>query len=336
MVRVALQAGVAYPGHFRAFFQPAGHLQGTLAVAPDAQVQGLQAQVQVEGVLRALGRAQVPHQVGGGLHDIGRLAEAFGIGEAVVGGIGRGEAGEAFGVGFPWEVPAVHHGAAHAHAMSVDVFGGGMGHYVRAPFEGTAQDRSGEGVVHYQRKPVAVSCSGPASDIKYFDTGIGEGFAKDQFGPGPDGRLDLFVGSIGLQESDADPQPGQRDAQQVEGAAVDVVGGDDVVSCTGDVQDREQVGRLPGGGEDGSHAALQVIDPGSHGVYGRVLQAGVEVSALFQVEQPAHLVRGLVFEGCALDDGNLPGLPFSGCISGVNTTGVNLCHSVRVFDKDRV
>ena len=171
----------------------------------------------------------------------------------------------------------------------------------------------------------------PAFDVKDFHTGVGEGFPEDELGIGPDGGFNLRVGGIGLEEGDADAQFGEGDAQQVEGAAVDVVGGDDVVSGAGYVDDGKEVGGLAGRGEDGTHAAFQGIDLGGCLVHRGVLEAGIEVAGFLQVEQAGHLVGGLVFEGGALDDGNLPGLAFPGLVACVDAEGVKFCHIESLF-----
>ena len=291
------------PGHFGTVLQPLRYFEGALAVPADSQVQGLQTQVQVEGVLGALGAAEVPHQMGHGLGDVGRLAKLLGIGKAVVGGVGGGEAGEFVGILVPGEVAAVHQGTAHGDAVAVDVLGGGVGDDIGPPFKRTAQHGGGEGVVHHQRQAVFVRHLGPALDVEDLYAGVGDGLPEDQLGVGLDGGLNFLVAGVGTQEGDADAQFGKAHAQQVEGAAVDVVGGDDMVPGAGDVEHREEIGGLARRREDGTHAALQVVDLGRHGVYRGVLQTGVEVAALFQVEELAHLVRRFIFKGSALNDG---------------------------------
>ena len=317
MVRVAFQAGVVYPGYVRAVLQPAGHGEGAAAVARHPQVQGLQAQVQVKGVLGALGAAQVPHQMGDGLGDKRGFSKLLGVGEAVVGGIRRGEAGEFVGVLFPGEVAAVHYGSAYAGAVSVNVFGGGMRYNIGPPLERAAQHGRSEGVVNHQRQAVFVRHGGPAGNIQHLYAGVGEGFPEDELGVGADGGLNLAVRGIGLDKANFNAEFCQCNAQQVEGAAVDVVGRDDMVSCAGDVQAGKQVGGLAGGGEDGAHAAFQGAKLRRHGIYRGVLQAGIEVPGLFQVEQAAHLVRCLIFKGRALDNGKLPRLALLGAVAGM-------------------
>ena len=206
-----------------------------------------------------------------------------------------------------------------------------MGDDVCTPFKGTAEVRGGEGVVHRQGKSVFVGHPGPALDVEDLHARVGEGFSEHQLGVGPDGGLNLLIAGIGLDEGNLDAHLLQGDAQQVEGASVDIVGGNDVVSAAGDVDAGKQVGRLAGGGEDGAYAAFQVVDLGGRGIHRGVLETGIEVAGLFQVEEFSHLVRGLIFEGGTLDDGNLAGFSLAGFVSCVDAAGVNLCHIVCSF-----
>ena len=151
VVGVPGQAAEAHGGDLGMLCQVFRHRLAVLTVPRHAHVEAFQAQVQVEGVLGGLDGAQVPHELGGALGDEGALlAEAPGIGDAVVAVVGGAQAGEFVGVGHPVEASAVHDGAPHRYAVAVHVLGGGVGHDVGAPLEGTAVDGGGEGVVHDQ------------------------------------------------------------------------------------------------------------------------------------------------------------------------------------------
>ena len=328
---VSFQAGIVHPGHLGAVLQPGGHLQGALAVAADPQVQGLQAQMQVKGVLGALGAAQVPHQMGDDLGNVGRLAELFGIGEPVIGLVRGGEAGEFVGMAVPGEVAAVHDGPAYAHALSVYVFGGGVGDNVGPPFEGTAEHGRGKGVVNHQGNAAFMGDARPFLQVQHLYAGVGEGFAEQKLGPGAEGGPDFVLPGVRVYERDVYAELLQRGTQQVERAAVDVVGGDDVVSRPADIQAGHQIGRLSGRGEDGAYTAFQVADLGGHAVTGGILEPGIEVAAVFQVEQAGHLLGGVVFERRALDDGELPGFSFSGMVTCVDAARINGLHKRIIF-----
>ena len=84
VMRVVRQVGIADPLDVRIVFEESGHLQRALAVALHPDVQALETEIEVEGVLRALDGAEIPHQLRGRLGDVGKFAELFGEGDAVV------------------------------------------------------------------------------------------------------------------------------------------------------------------------------------------------------------------------------------------------------------
>ena len=82
------------------------------------------------------GYAHVPHQVGAAFGDVGSGTELIGVDDAVIGIIRRGQAGELVRVSLPVELAAVHDHAAQSGGVTVQVFGGGVHHNVRAELKG--------------------------------------------------------------------------------------------------------------------------------------------------------------------------------------------------------
>ncbi len=111
-------------------------------------------------------------------------AEALRVGDAVVALVRGAQAGELVGVGHPVELAAVHDGTAQHSAVAVHVLGGGVGHDVRAPLEGAAVDRRGEGVVDDQRYAVGVGGLGEVLDIQHGQGGVGNGLTEHHLGVG--------------------------------------------------------------------------------------------------------------------------------------------------------
>ena len=81
-----------------------------------------------------------------------------------------------------------------------------------------------------------------------------------------------------------------------------------MIPAGGQVEHSEKVRRLAGGGEHRRRAALQFGDLRGYIIIGGVLQAGVKISAGFQVKQLPHVLPRRVFERGRLHDGNLPRL----------------------------
>ena len=78
-----------------------------------------------------------------------------------------------------------------------------------------------------------------------------------------------------------------------------------MAACLANVEEREEVGRLTGGGQHSRSAALQFRKLRCHIIAGRILQARIEVPGRLQVEQLAHLLARIVLKGRGLDNRNL-------------------------------
>ena len=127
------------------------YLHGALAVPGYADVQALETQVKIECVLRALDRAEIPHQLARGLGDESQFPESFSIYQAVVGRVRRTESGVLVSMGFPIKITTVHQGSSHGDTMAVHVFCGRVGNDVGAKFKRPAKHRGGKSIVDDER-----------------------------------------------------------------------------------------------------------------------------------------------------------------------------------------
>ena len=246
------------------------------------------------------------------------MAEFLDVGHAVVGLVGGGEARELVGMGHPVEVARINDGAAHCGAVAIHVLGGGVGHDVGAPLEGTAVDRRGERVVHDQRHAVGVSRSGEAFDIEDRECRVGDGLAEHALGVGSERRLEFFVARVRRHEGALQAHAAHGVGEQVVGAAVDGGACHHVVSRAGDVEDGEEVRRLAGARQHGGGTALEFGDLCGHVVVRWVLQAGVEVTRLLEIEQAAHMLGGVVLPRGGLVDRHLAGLSVPGTVAALH------------------
>ena len=320
IILVALQAAVLDPVDFFVALQILCDGLGIGAVLLHTEGQAFQTQIQNEGALGALAAAEVPHQLGGALGDEGPAeTEPLGVSDTVIAVIGSGQTGELVGMGGPVELAAVYDAAAHSAGVAVHVLGGGVGDDIRTPLEGTTVDGGGEGVVHDQRHAMGMGSLGELLDIQHRQSGIGDGLAKDGLGVGPEGGIQLFLRAVGIDEGGFQAHLLHGHREQVKAAAVDGRGCHDVVTAACDVEHRQEIGSLTGGGQHGSGAALQSADLGRHSVTGGIGQPGVEIAVGLQVEELAHILGGCIFKGRALNDRDLPGLTVPGGITSLNT-----------------
>ena len=184
-----------------------------------------------------------------------------------------------------------------------------MHHDVRPKFNGAAQNRRGERVVHEQRHAVPMGDAGELFDIQHFNARVGDGLAEQRLGVGAERGLNLVFGGFRRHESHFNAKPLERHGEQVQRAAVDGGGTDDMIPGGGKGQDGKRGRGLPGSGAQRPYPAFQHGDLLLDGVHGGIAETGIEEPGFLKVEQLADLLGGLVFERRALTDGQ--GLRFA-------------------------
>ena len=154
------------------------------------------------------------------------------------------EAREFFGIRHPVEVAAIHYYAAYLRCSTVHILGGRVGNDVGTPLEWAAVDRCGEGIVHDERHAVLVSNAGELLDVEHGTARVADGFAEHHLGVRAESLLDFLLAGVRVYEGALDAELLQGNAEEVEGAAVDFVRGNDVVASLADVEYGIEVGSL--------------------------------------------------------------------------------------------
>ena len=85
-----------------------------------------------------------------------------------------------------------------------------------------------------------------------------------------------------------------------------------MITCRAKIEHRIEIGGLSRGGEHACYTTFECCDFCSHCIVGRVLQTGVKIAALFEIEQFGHLITGFVFESGTLINGKYTRLSFFG------------------------
>ena len=184
-------------------------------------------------------------------------AEVPGEDQAVVARVRGVEVREALGVLGVVEGAAVDDHAADGGAVPAEVLGRRVHDDVGAQLDRADQVRRGDRVVDDERDADLVRDRGDGLDVEDVGLRVGDGLAEEQLGVRLDGVAPgLRVVRVG-DERRRDAELGQRVVQQVVGAAVQARAGDDVVAGLGDVQDREGLGGLARGDQQGADAALE-------------------------------------------------------------------------------
>ena len=73
-----------------------------------------------------------------------------------------------------------------------------------------------------------------------------------------------------------------------------------MVTCLTDVEHCIEIGSLPRGGKHSPYSTLECGNLPGHRVIGGVLETGIEIPLLLEVEEQCHLVTVLIFECCTL------------------------------------
>ena len=143
-------------------------------------------------------------------------------------------------------------------------------------------------------------------DIQHFEPGIADGLADHE----PRVRLDRraeFVERARLDEGGGDAEARQRVRQQIDGAAIERGGGDDVIAGIEDGCDRQMQRGHAARRADRADAGFQRGEPLLEHGGRRIGNARVDVAGAFQVEQRRGVVGILEHVGRGLVDRNRAG-----------------------------
>ena len=271
------------------------------------QVEGFQTQVEQKGILRRLDGTQISHELDGRLGNIGSLAEAFAVGEPVIGGIRFRQTREFILVRFPVKVAAVHNHAAHGGGMAVHVLGGGVGDDIRTPFKRTAINGRGKGIVHNEGNAVRMGNVRHFTDIQHAKRGIGNSLRKESFRIGAERFGDFLRRSVLVHESNFNAHFPECDGKEVVCAPVNRRSTDDMIPSLANIENGKEGSRLAGRRQNGGHTALQFGNFSGNRLIAGVLEACIKESGFFQIKQFCHLFAGLVLERRALVNGQYAG-----------------------------
>ena len=276
MVFVIGQRCVPYPIDLGMLGKVRRHFFGVGRVPFHAERERIRSQPAQKGVLRAHDCAHVPHH----------LRAAFG-GELRRGQVGIHEPVIAFvrlverriaGVALKIEVAAVHDHAAERRRVAVHVFARGMDDDVRPPLERAAQDRRGKGVVHNEQHAVFLGYLCNFVKVEDLDGGVGDRFGENEFRLVVDELFDLFRRRVGIEKAGLYPQFGQSDRKQVECAAVDRGGRNDVVARAADGESQQRGRRHARRTSDARHAPFEFGGLSFERRNGGVCKAGIKIA----------------------------------------------------------
>ena len=242
--------------------------------------------------------------------------------ESVVGGVGL--VVEWVLSAGPIELPRVNDDAADTSAVSAEPFGERVNDDVGTVFERAHQGRSGEGAVNHERNSDGVGGVGDGLHVGDLQSGIGNGLGEEG------ARLVVSSGRevggiVGVDESDFDAKLGEDVFELGVAAAVEVAGGDDVVTGFGEVDDGVENGGGSGGVGETAHfgCAFEETDAFFQHVVGGVHQAGVDIAQFFKCEKVGGVLGGIEEESGGPVNGDAAGTGVGvGSVPAVKANGI--------------
>ena len=279
-----------YPCHTRVGLQELSHFLSIGTMLLHAQMERLKSQVEDKRVHGGRDGAEVAHELSYELGDITHLAKFLGIGETMVAVVGSTQTWKLIGMSEPVEISTIHDAASHLAGCSIHILGGAMGYDVGTPFEGTAVDRCGKGVVDDKWHSILMGNACKFLDIKYRTSRITDGLAEDYLGVGTESLLYLFFGVVRVDKGAVDTKLLECDTKQIECATIDLVACHNMVACLADIEHCIEVGSLTATCQYGSHSTFELRYLLCHNVVSRVLQTTVEIAFFLQIEEHSHLL----------------------------------------------
>ncbi len=175
-------------------------------------------------------------------HDVGEIAEGLVEADAVVAFARFQELREAAAI--PRKAAAIDNEAADRRPMTADKLGGRMHHDIGAMFDGTAQVRRRKRVVDHQRQIVFVRNRRHRFNVEHVHPWVTDGFPIQHPGLRRNGAPEVLR-IVGIDESGLDAEAPETHVELRIGAAIQRLGGHDLVAGLQQSGQRNKLRSLP-------------------------------------------------------------------------------------------
>ena len=122
---------------------------------------------------------------------------------------------------------------------------------------------------------------GHGLNVEHVVLGIAHRLRVNQARLGGDGALEI-LGVTGIDECGLNPEFSQRVMEKVIGAAIQALGRDDLIAGTGDIENRQCLRRLAGGGDKARHSTFEGGNPLLQHVPGGIHNARIDIAEFLQ------------------------------------------------------
>ena len=160
-------------------------------------MQRLQAQVEIECVLRRLNCAKIAHKLHGCFCDVSStLTKRLSIYKPMIRRIGLRQTRELVLMRHPIKRSAINNGTANSRSMTVHILCGGVNDNIGSPLNRTTIYRCRKRIINNQGDTVRMCSLCPTLNIKHHKRRIGNSLTKDALGRGSECRSNFFIGGI--------------------------------------------------------------------------------------------------------------------------------------------
>ena len=202
----------------------------------------------------------------------------------------------------PVIVSAIDDNTAHSCAVTIYPLGSRINHDVCAPIEWVTQEASRtKGVIHHKWHILTLRHLCQRLQIGHVAGRVAHTLGVDALGLVVNQRLEVLC-LLALGDAAVDTQLAQRDTELIVGATIEERRCNDIVTCLCQGSDSQKYSRHSRRHCQRTHSIIESRDTLLIGCGCGVVQAGVDVTALAQLEELGCIVAALEMVGCGRVD----------------------------------
>lgn len=295
---VALETGVRHPGHIWAGLEVTSEGEGVGSVPLGTEGESLDTEEELLGTEGVEAGTEVAEELDSNSDSIGDGTEGLPELEPVVTLGGLNHLGEALAVLAPVELAGIDDDATDGSTVTTNPLGGRVDDDISTVLDGADEVTAGaEGVVDNHGDTVLVGNVGNLLEVGDVVAGVANALNVDGLGLVVNDSGEV-LGLVSRDEFGSDAEALKEDLELVVGTAVEVGGGNDVVTGVSKSGNGHKLSGHAGGGGNGSNTTLEGGDSLLEYIDGGVHDSGVDVAKLLEAEEAGTVSR--VIENVAL------------------------------------
>ena len=220
---------------------------------------------------------------------------------AMVARVGLGKRRILVWICLPVKCAAIHNHATERCAMTADEFGSRMHHHISAVLDRTNKVGSAESVIDNEWNAVAVSHLSDSVEVGYIRIRVAEGLGIHRLGIWANCLFERFE-VVDIHNRVANALSLERVSNQIERAAIEVVGSDNVVAVACDILQRIGCGSGTRSHSEGSHTTFEGCDALLKHRLGRIGETAIDISRVAKRETVGSVLRVAEHITCCLVD----------------------------------